>query len=88
METPDGPPGKPSELGETVGIDVGILRYAHDTDGTAVESLNLPDERGRLKRAQRDLSRKEHGSANYEEQRRAVAEHHAELKLLIHGLLC
>jgi putative transposase len=80
VETPDGPPEKPSELSETVGIDVGILKYAHDTDGTAVESLDLSDERERLERAQRDLSRKEHGSANWEEQRRAVAEHHAELK--------
>ncbi|OYR83866.1 transposase, partial [Halorubrum ezzemoulense] len=61
-------------------IDVGILTYAHDTDGTAVESLDLTDERERLERAQRDLSRKEHGSANWEKQRRIVAERHAELK--------
>lgn len=64
METPDGPPEKPGELNEMVGIDVGILEYAHDTDGIAVESLDLSDERERLKRAQRDLSRKKHGSAN------------------------
>ena len=35
---------------------MGILKYAHDTGGTAVESLNLSDERERLERAQRDLS--------------------------------
>ena len=52
----------------------------HDTDGTAVESLDLSDERERLERGQRDLSRKQHGSANWEEQRRVVAERHAELK--------
>jgi putative transposase len=34
----------------------------------------------RLERAQRDLSRKEHGSANWEKQRRVVAECHADLK--------
>ncbi len=63
-----------------VGIDVGILTYAHDTDGTAVESLDLSDERDRLEREQRKLSRKQHGSNNYEKQRRRVAECHADLK--------
>ena len=33
-----------------------------------------------LERAQRDLSRKEHGSANWEKQRQVVAERHADLK--------
>jgi putative transposase len=59
---------------------VGILKYAHDTDGTAVESLDLSDERDRLEREQRKLSRKQHGSANYEKQRRRVAECHADLR--------
>jgi len=80
VETPDDPPAKPENPKKVVGIDVGILKYTHDTDGTAVESLDLSDERKRLKRAQRDLSRKEHGSANWEKQRRVVAERHAELK--------
>ena len=59
---------------------MGILKYAHDTDGTAVESLDLSDERERLERAQRDLSRKEHGSNNWERQRKVVARRHADLK--------
>ncbi|WP_435156289.1 RNA-guided endonuclease InsQ/TnpB family protein [Haladaptatus sp. DFWS20] len=80
IETPDDPPEKPDELTDVVGIDVGILKYAHDTDGTAVESLNLSDERERLERAQRALSRKQHGSANYRRQQRIVARRHAELK--------
>ncbi|EMA71422.1 RNA-guided endonuclease InsQ/TnpB family protein [Halorubrum xinjiangense] len=73
-------PEKPEMPEEVVGIDVGILTYVHDTDGTAVESLDLSDERERLERAQRDLSRKQHGSANWEEQRQVVAERHADLK--------
>ena len=73
-------PEKPENPERVVGIDVGILKYAHDTDGTAVGSLDLSDERERLERAQRDLSRKEHGSANWEKQRQVVAERHAELK--------
>ncbi|AGB33718.1 IS200/IS605 family element transposase accessory protein TnpB (plasmid) [Halolamina sp. CBA1230] len=74
------PPEKPDELTDVVGIDVGILKYAHDTDGHAVESLNLSDERKRLEREQRKLSRKQHGSANYERQRRRVAECYADLR--------
>jgi putative transposase len=73
-------PEKPENPEKCVGIDVGILTYAHDTDGTAVDSLDLSDERERPERAQRNLSRKEHGSANWENQRKVVAERHAELK--------
>jgi putative transposase len=80
VETPDDPPEKPENPERCVGIDVGILKYAHDTDGTAVESLDLSEERERLERVQRDLSRKQHGSANWEKQRRVVAERHADLK--------
>ncbi len=80
VETPDAPPEKPEKPEKCVGIDVGILTYAHDTDGTAVGSLDLSDERERLEREQRKLSRKEHGSANYETQRRRVAECHADLR--------
>ncbi|KDS91740.2 hypothetical protein FK85_19175 [Halorubrum saccharovorum] len=65
---------------KVVGIDVEILTYAHDTDGYAIESPDFSEERERLERAQRDLSRKEHGSANWEKQRQVVAERHANLK--------
>jgi putative transposase len=77
---PHDPPEKPENPENCVGIDVGILKYTHDTDGTPVESLELSDERERLERAQRDLSRKQHGSDNWKKQRRVVAERHAELK--------
>jgi putative transposase len=42
--------------------------------------LDFSDGHERLERAQRDLSRKEHGSNNWEEQRRVVAERHGDLK--------
>jgi putative transposase len=80
IDVDEATPEKPENPEKCVGIDVGILKYAHDTDGTAVGSLDLSDERERLERAQRDLSRKEHGSANWEKQRKVVAERHAELK--------
>ncbi|MFP9192744.1 RNA-guided endonuclease InsQ/TnpB family protein [Natrialbaceae archaeon A-CW1-1] len=74
------PPEKSDKLTDVVGIDVGILKYAHDTDGTAVGSLDLSNERERLEREQRTLSRKQHRSNNYEKQRRRVAECYAGLK--------
>ena len=75
VETDRKPPEPPENPEKCVAIDVGILKYAHDTDGTAVGSLDLSKER-----AQRELSRKEHGSNNWEKQRKVVAERHAELK--------
>ncbi|UPV77145.1 transposase (plasmid) [Halorussus limi] len=73
-------PELPENPEQCVGIDVGILTYAHDTDGTAVGSLDLSDECERLEREQRKLSRKQHGSKNWEKQRRKVAECHADLR--------
>jgi putative transposase len=84
IEMDTAPPAK-SPLSEInaenmVGIDVGILKYAHDTDGTAVESLDLTDERHRLEREQRNLSRKAYESKNWEKQRWRVAECHLRIK--------
>jgi len=91
IETDTEPPAKPSleniDAGKMVGIDVGILKYAHDTDGTAVESLDLSVERDRLEREQRKLSRKEHGSNNWKSQRQRVAEYHLQIKRKRHDFL-
>ncbi|EMA57009.1 RNA-guided endonuclease InsQ/TnpB family protein [Halorubrum kocurii] len=57
----------------SVGVDLGILNYIHTSDGTTVDWIDLEDEYERLCREQRKLSRKEHGSNNYENQRQAVA---------------
>ena len=80
IDVDEATPEKPGNPERVVGIDVGILKYAHDTDGTAVKSPDFSDERERLERAQRELSRKEHGSNNWEQQRKTVAQHHADLK--------
>lgn len=55
---------------EMVGINVGIIKYAHDTDSTMVGRLNLESEYTRLEREQWTLSRKEEGSQNWRKQRR------------------
>ena len=87
VEFDQAPPEPPTDPEDVVGIDVGILKYAHDTDGAAVESPGLSNERERLEREQRALSRKQHGSANYDRQRRRVAECHADLKRKRHDFL-
>ncbi|WP_324759480.1 RNA-guided endonuclease InsQ/TnpB family protein [Haloarcula sp. GH36] len=79
-EPPAKPPLEDIDAENMVGIDVGILKYAHDTDGTAVGSLNLSEERDKLEREQRTLSRKEYESSNWENQRRRVAACHLQIK--------
>ncbi|MFB6119156.1 RNA-guided endonuclease InsQ/TnpB family protein [Halosegnis sp.] len=58
---------------DCVGIDLGITNYIYTSDGDSVDWLDLTDEYDRLRREQRNLSRKEHGSNNWEKQRREVA---------------
>ena len=80
IETPHNPPSKPERPVRVVGIDVRILKYVHDTDNQAVESLDLSDERARLRHAHHRLSRKEYGSNNWESQRMRMARRQADLK--------
>ena len=72
-----------------IGIDLGILKYAHDMGGRAVGSVDLRGEQERLKREQRSLSRKqqEQGSNNLEKQRLRVAECHQRVKRKRHDFL-
>jgi transposase, IS605 OrfB family, central region len=80
-------PAKPANPARCVGIDVRILKYAHDTDRRAVGSLDLQYERERLKREQRSLSRKQHGSNNWEKQRLKVAKCHQKVRRKRHDFL-
>jgi len=80
MEPPTKPQLSDIDAENMVGIDVGILKYAHDTDGTAVESLDPTHERDRLEREQRNLSRKAYESNNWENQRQRVAACHLRIK--------
>ena len=74
-------PAKPApeniDADDCVGIDLGILTFIHDSDGREIDRLDLSDDRERLEREQRALSRKQHGSNNWEKQRQSVAEVHA-----------
>jgi putative transposase len=78
LETDDADlPEKPDvdslDASNSVGVDLGIRNYIHTSDGKTVDWLDLEDEYERLRREQQKLSRKEHGSNNYEKQRREVA---------------
>jgi len=61
------------EDGEVVGLDLGVNNYIHTSDGLSVDWLDLKDEYAKLDSLHRDLSRKQHGSNNWERQRKQLA---------------
>jgi putative transposase len=73
---PEKPAPAAIDPADTVGIDLGVSNFVHDTRGCSVERLDLSGDRERLEREQRSLSRKERGSNNWEKQRRRVARVH------------
>lgn len=75
-DKPDKPDIETIDSKDTVGIDLGIINLIRDSDGRSVGRLDLSDDRERLEREQRALSRKQNGSNNWEKQRRVVAEIH------------
>ena len=79
VNEPDKPNIEAIEVKDTVGIDLGVSNFVFDSAGRAVQRLDLSDERERVEREQRTLSRKEYGSKNWEEQRRNVARVHEEM---------
>ena len=84
IEQADDLPEKPSPESldpiDCVGVDLGILSYIHTSDDTAVDTLDLSDGYDRYAREQRKLDRKEHGSNNWEKQRRKVAKAKCRIK--------
>ncbi|ELY95692.1 transposase, IS605 OrfB family protein [Natrialba hulunbeirensis JCM 10989] len=64
---------------DTVGLDLGVRNFIHDSEGRSIGRLDLADERDRLEREQRSLSRKQYESNNWEKQRRRVAEVHTRM---------
>lgn len=58
---------------ETVGIDVGISKLVHDSDGRAITPIDESSTWRRIERRHRTLSRKEYGSNNWEKARQKLA---------------
>jgi putative transposase len=73
-DTSEKPPLSEIEPEDCVGVDLGITSYIHTSENLSVDTLDLSDEYDRYAREQRKLDRKEHGSANWEKQRRKVAQ--------------
>ena len=78
-ETPEKPAVEDIDPDETVGIDLGVLNFIHDSDGQSVGRLDLSDERARLEREQRSFFRKKYQSNNWQKQRRCVVKVHARM---------
>ncbi|EJN57951.1 hypothetical protein HSB1_33680 [Halogranum salarium B-1] len=78
-DKPERPAVEDIEPGDTVGLDLGVLNFIHDSRGRSIGRLDLPNERERIEREQRSLSRKEYQSKNWGKQRRRVAEVHARM---------
>ncbi|MFP8890007.1 RNA-guided endonuclease InsQ/TnpB family protein [Natrialbaceae archaeon A-CW2] len=76
---PEKPDAEGIDAENTVGLDLGVLHFIHDSDGRSIGRLDLSADRERLEREQRSLSRKEYESNNWERQRRRVAEIHARM---------
>ena len=80
---PDYPdPPEPSDIDteDTVGIDLGILSFTHDSDGLAVTPPDCSEAIQRIDKRHREFSRKEHGSDNWEKARRRLAEAYEDLR--------
>jgi len=68
---------EPVSCGEMVGIDLGLKHFAVLSDGRKITNLrNLIQAERRLRRLQRQLSRKQKGSQGWEKQRLKVARQH------------
>ncbi|MFF3469031.1 RNA-guided endonuclease InsQ/TnpB family protein [Streptomyces sp. NPDC002619] len=62
---------------QSVGIDLGLTHFAVLSDGTKIDSPRFLRREKKLKKAQRELSRKQKGSKNREKARVKVARAHA-----------
>jgi len=78
VELPD---PEPKEIKTSVGVDVGITTLATLSDGTEIENPNTMDKYdSKLRRAQKDLSRKKKGSNNWKKQKQKVAKIHRKIR--------
>ena len=70
---PDKPAVEDISPEETVGIDLGITKFIHDSDNRSFESLDEQRDRDRIDHRHRELSRKEYGSNNWVKARRSLS---------------
>ncbi|MDY6774987.1 MAG: transposase [Halobacteria archaeon] len=70
---PEKPAVEDIDVEDTVGIDLGITKFIHDSDGRAFRPLDEEDDRERIEKRHQSVSRKEHESNNWHEARRRLA---------------
>lgn len=70
---PSKPPVEAIEPDDTTGIDLGIMKLVHDSNGRGIKPLDETEERRRIEKLHRTLSRKTKGSNNWERARRKLA---------------
>ncbi|MFB6299078.1 MAG: RNA-guided endonuclease InsQ/TnpB family protein, partial [Halobacteriales archaeon] len=79
-EYPDKPVVEDIAVKDTVGIDLGITKLVHDSENRTFARLDEEDDRKRIERRHRLLSRKQHGSANWDKARQLLAKAYERLK--------
>jgi len=77
MDVPDPEPGR----GEPLGVDFGLKTLAVCSDGTAFQRIKplIQQEEDKLKRLQREFSRRKKGSKNREKTKHKIAKCHAKI---------
>jgi putative transposase len=72
-EYPEPPEVENIEPENTVGIDLGITKLIHDSDGRTFAPLDEERDRKRIEKRHRDLSQKQHESENWNKARQDLA---------------
>jgi putative transposase len=72
-EYPDKPAVEDIDVADTVGIDLGITKFIHDSDGRAFRPLDENTDRERIETRHQTISRKEHESNNWNKARQRLA---------------
>jgi putative transposase len=77
---PDKPAVEDIAVEETVGIDLGITKFVHDSVNRAFARLDEETDRERIEKRHRSLSRKQHESANWNRARQSLARAYERVK--------
>jgi putative transposase len=72
-EYPDKPAVEDIDVEDTVGIDLGITKFVHDSENRTFARLDEKAARKRIERRHRLLSRKQHESENWDKARKSLA---------------
>ena len=76
---PEKPAVEDIDIQDTVGIDLGITKFIHDSDGRAFRPLDEAEESERIDKRHQSVSRKEHESNNWNRARQRLARAHERL---------